>query len=478
MVASLLAVGASPAAAAEIKTGEANQASPSHTTKMTACLGAAEDDAGFTDVSEMHAFYGAINCLAHYGITEGKGDGTYDPEATVSSFEMELFMSRAAKLVGADAEDVVGDVMMSDPVTRAEMAVLIANLLVESAHNDVEIGSDGLISIDDNLARTFDHYADARGSQPRSVDASISALYELGVVKGTGDGTTFSPSDDVDRGEMAAIITRALAHTNARPAGLTAQADGATIVVSVRADNHDPEVNVLVDAFWVSSERADRAIDDDGECRPLVKPVDSDSDECEIDDDSTGTNNDGQARIYGLPDDLDEEVTVWVWQGEEGDEVDADTELFPLTVGPLTPPVEHEAIKVTEMSPRVPLVKFGQTYNLSAQLQATVDGEDVDVAPVPVFRGWNPGVRRGSRQGTSCRGKDYRLSEDPSRAGPGCADYGAPPAIHRTRGAQGSQSTLQHLLQGASLRGSILCRPPKTAPSSRNLRAIQLADRG
>jgi len=381
MVASLLAVGASPAAAAEIKTGEANQASPSHTTKMTACLGAAEDDAGFTDVSEMHAFYGAINCLAHYGITEGKGDGTYDPEATVSSFEMELFMSRAAKLVGADAEDVVGDVMMSDPVTRAEMAVLIANLLVESAHNDVEIGSDGLISIDDNLARTFDHYADARGSQPRSVDASISALYELGVVKGTGDATTFSPSDDVDRGEMAAIITRALAHTNARPAGLTAQADGATIVVSVRADNHDPEVNVLVDAFWVSSERADRAIDDDGECRPLVKPVDDDSDECEIDDDSTGTNNDGQARIYGLPDDLDEEVTVWVWQGEEGDEVDADTELFPLTVGPLTPPVEHEAIKVTEVSPRVPLVKFGQTYNLSAQLQATVDGEDVDVAP-------------------------------------------------------------------------------------------------
>ena len=381
LVASLLAVGAGPAAAAEIKTGEENQASASHKTTMTACLGDAENDAGFTDVSEDHALNDAINCLAHYEITVGMGDGTYAPEQNVSSFEMNLFMSRAAKLVGADPEDVVGDVMMSDPVTRADMAMLIANLLVASDHNDVEIGSDGMISINDDPASTFDHYADARASQPRAVDSAISALYELSVVNGTGDGTTFSPSDNVTRAEMAAFITRALAHTNARPAGLTAQADGATIVVSARSASHNPVANVLVDAFWISSERADRALDDDGECRGVVNAVDDDSAECEIDDASTGTNSDGQARIYGLDSGLDEEVTVWVWQGEDGDEVDEDTELFSLTVGPLTVPSSHSAIKVTEMSPKVPQVKFGQTYELSAQLQATVDGETVDVAP-------------------------------------------------------------------------------------------------
>ena len=152
-------------------------------------------------------------------------------------------------------------------------------------------------------------------------------------------------------------------------------------MVSVRDDMHNPEVNVLVDAFWIKSERADRAIDDDGECRGIVNAVDDESDECEIDDASTGTNSDGQARIYGLATDLDEEVTVWVWQGEDGDEVNADTELFTLTVGPLTPPVEHNAIKVTEMSPRVPLVKFGQSYELSAQLQGTSGGETVDAVP-------------------------------------------------------------------------------------------------
>ena len=55
---------------------------------------------------------------------------------------------------------------------------------------------------------------------------AIRRVYELGIAKGTGDGTTFSPGTAlVTRGQMAAFITRALAHTNARPAGVSVQSD-------------------------------------------------------------------------------------------------------------------------------------------------------------------------------------------------------------------------------------------------------------
>ncbi len=30
---------------------------------------------GFTDVSDNHIFHDYINCLAHYGVTTGTGDG-------------------------------------------------------------------------------------------------------------------------------------------------------------------------------------------------------------------------------------------------------------------------------------------------------------------------------------------------------------------------------------------------------------------
>ena len=55
-------------------------------------------------------------------------------------------------------------------------------------------------------------------------DSAVSALYELGVAKGTGMGY-FSPAASVSRAEMAAFITRALGHTSARPAGVSIQSD-------------------------------------------------------------------------------------------------------------------------------------------------------------------------------------------------------------------------------------------------------------
>ena len=223
LVASLLAVVAAPVGADEVGSDDAAQ---TYKADASACVGAATTDRMFSDVSEGHAFREAINCLAYYDITVGTGDGsTFSPNVDVPRYQMVLFMERSAKLVGADAEDVVGDFGSAgdseDAVTRADMAVLISNLLI-ATDNGVERNDDGLITIDDNLSTTFDHFADVRDSQPRHVDEAVSALYEAGVVGGTGDGN-YSPDATVNRGAMAAFITRALGHSDIRPEGVSAQ---------------------------------------------------------------------------------------------------------------------------------------------------------------------------------------------------------------------------------------------------------------
>ena len=53
---------------------------PDKPAATSACVGDATGDMMFSDVSEDHAFRGAINCLAYYGVTVGYGDGTLPAE--------------------------------------------------------------------------------------------------------------------------------------------------------------------------------------------------------------------------------------------------------------------------------------------------------------------------------------------------------------------------------------------------------------
>ena len=76
-------------------------------------------DAMFSDVSEDNVHAGDINCIAHYGVTVGMGDGTYAPDANVTAFEMGLFVQRAADLMGADGEAVLGGVDVVGPRDEA-----------------------------------------------------------------------------------------------------------------------------------------------------------------------------------------------------------------------------------------------------------------------------------------------------------------------------------------------------------------------
>jgi len=363
LVASILAAGAAPAGAVTDR--------PDHPTQLSACVGDASADHMFVDVSQGHVFRDAINCVAYYGITQGTGDGTtYSPSQEVTRAQMAVFIARAAKTAGVDLEGATGarfddiddtwpeaqdainrlatrGVIPSggafrpdDAITRAEMATFLVGLLVESAPN-VRRDSAGLILLGDVGSASV---ADDRF--PDTGDPVIAAIYELGVTKGASaaevqDRTkppldyNYEPDGTVDRGQMAAFITRALAHTSVRPAGISAQFDGADVVVSVRDQNFRPVSDAAVDVFWTTVDRADRALMADGTCSlPEVTPADLSSFPCEIDDTDPVTGDDGNATVavIGLRRVPTGGAAVWAWTGQVGATVGAGTDPYRLDV--------------------------------------------------------------------------------------------------------------------------------------------------
>ena len=362
LVASLVAAGAGPAGAVETVAD--------HATPVTACVGDATADWMFDDVSAGHFFRGAINCLAYYGVTIGYGDGTFRPSRDISRFEMVLFMERSARIAGANASDVVQDFAAtgSDPVNRADMALLIARLLASATGNDsrvnVVLRSDGIFTV--GGTEPDDAFIDSRRSQPLTKDSAAGALFELGVAQGTGGGN-FSPELSVTRGEMAAFITRALAHTTARPEGVSIQQYlPGEVTVSVRDAAFAPVANADLDVFSIASPDAHRAFRSDGSCSSLVTD-ESGSRSCEIDVLDSVTGRDGDLTIGLAPTD-EPELTVWAWTGELGDVIrSGDGRLVSVEVS--TEGVEATAAKVsTSLPENATHARFGTTVTVTVQL--------------------------------------------------------------------------------------------------------------
>ena len=359
LVASVLAAGPAPAAAV---TDRADR-----TTRLSACVGDAAADHMFVDVSAGHVFRDAINCVAYYGITQGTGDGTtYSPSQDVTRAQMAVFIARAAKAAGVDlggtggarfndvdgtwreAQDAInrlasngmipsgGAFRPGDAITRAEMATFLVGLLVKSAPN-VRRDSAGLILLGDVGSTSV---ADDRF--PDTDDPEIAAIYELGVTTGASAAEVqdrakppldlnYEPDGTVDRGQMAAFITRALAHTSVRPAGVSAQFDGADVIVSVRDQNFRPVSDAAVDVFWTTADRTDSALAADGTCSLMeVTRADLSSFSCEIDntDPVTGNNGDATVEVIGLRRVPAGGAAVWAWTGQDGDTVAAGTDPY------------------------------------------------------------------------------------------------------------------------------------------------------
>ena len=121
-------------------------------------------DQGFTDLGSYNqTTQDAINQLAQLGITQGTGNGTFSPGEAISRWEMALFLVRFVTAIG---------VTMSDAPASA--------------------GFTDLSSFDAETTTAIDQ------------------LVELGIAAGTST-TTFEPSNDVLRWQMALFLTRVLA---------------------------------------------------------------------------------------------------------------------------------------------------------------------------------------------------------------------------------------------------------------------------
>ncbi|MDE0287260.1 MAG: SwmB domain-containing protein [bacterium] len=365
----------------------------------SACVGAAAEDAGFNDMDGSFA-EDAANCLAHYEITKGTSEGTFSPSASISRLQMALFLARAAGPAGItlpvasdqgftdidgytdEIQDAINQVAelgimegrsdeMFSPsglVNRQDMAVHLAAFL-----DDAVVGPGGQ---DIGKVKPDDDVFTDIGGVSFSTYGAIRNLYEMGVTTGRTD-TTFAPDALVSRGQMAVFITRALAHTNARPAGLSVQADkteafvGETVefVASIRDSSHRPIANESVDFFYVEGD--DEPFRANGTCTSDVNRIGGTS-ECEIDAGDLTTNTsgnlDGRAmRAVG------DDTQVWAWTGDLGDDFDADT-TDSVTISIST----SAAAANTRMtsSAATDTVKFGDTVTFTFQL-VDKDGEAV-----------------------------------------------------------------------------------------------------
>ena len=349
---SLLAA-AGPAAAADAPRAE-------RTTSLSACIGGASEVFGFEDIADLNdERQDAINCLAYYGITVGRTQDppTYDPDSNVTRSQMALFLHRTAVAAGVDFETTADDpaAMFSDiselddtrqaaikalyaksimngrniaspaaygspsedtfvpykPINRAEMAVYLRNLVRAAAPD--------LFNDDGDLADLgkLDHFTDARNTATGATNDAISAIYELGITNGQTP-TTYNPAGLVRRSNMALFITRTLAHTTVRPAGLSIQQDGAMVVVSMRDRDFRPVTDGYVDVFVADVDDADDAFDSDGECdTDVVRESPRFYHEaCEIDVGDTATGDNGDAVIDFSEELSSDGLVVWVWSGD------------------------------------------------------------------------------------------------------------------------------------------------------------------
>ncbi len=358
----------------------------------------------FSDVDEDNVHADAINCIAYYGVTVGKGDGTYAPDEHVSAFQMGLFVQRAADLMDADGEAALDGVELSDTVTRLEMAKLMF-ALVDDIRDDVRINRDGDYQVQDDdgdWQDVDDFFADAKAEVPIADSDLIGATYELGITRGTSvnvstPDSTFAPSDPVTRAQMASFLTRAMDHSNVRPEGLAIQRNNnEETQVSYRDADFAPIEDARIDVF--STLYPDDAFDeDDGECESrFVKDETPSFDACEIDIGDGLTDDDGNV-TFELDSDADpitaecvgggefefetatgspDERTFWAWTGSLGDELDEDTVRAELEA--VDRPVGADPADHLDVSGGLPtsdeIAKMGETVTFTAQLQT--DGDD------------------------------------------------------------------------------------------------------
>ena len=372
----------------------------------SACVGAAVESFGFEDTVGTAAEE-AIDCIAHYGVTTGRSATVYAPRESVLRWQMALFIARAAGPAGIVLESPAEDQGFTDiggvsssarnainglakagimagtsattfspnaSVTRASMAVLLDGLVREARPGAGAFG--GADEFSDVVWDNPGVFNDISRVSLSTYNA-IGRIYELGITKGVGDHA-YGPEQLVTRAQMAVFIARALAHTAARPAGVSVQAekdllkgtgDSAALVVSVRDAAFQPVVDAPVDVFRATAE--DGPFGEDGACVSDKVASLTGSGKCRIDvgDEQTDLSGDVTALSLGG---VAVDTTVWAWTGEVGDDYDSDdTAAAQVTVGYAK---SANGLLVTDnLAEGQTRLKFGETASVVIQV---VDEDD------------------------------------------------------------------------------------------------------
>ena len=182
----------------------------------------------FSDLTEDSVFYDNVAALYEYGLSVGKGDGTFGLQDHLTVGQIVIFAGRIRSLYrtgdteagaaayGGDggpmalgylrylqAEGVIGtelDEVLSSAATRAQVAHLLANALPEEAlppiHADLVTQAYASRQFITDVTEYTPYYQD------------ILDLYRAGISIGSDETGSFLPDQPITRGAAAAMLTR------------------------------------------------------------------------------------------------------------------------------------------------------------------------------------------------------------------------------------------------------------------------------
>ena len=313
---------------------------PADGTTLSACPASASiPSAGFTDTTST-----AVDCIAYYGITTGVTATTYEPTSSIPRWQMALYLTRTATEAGvtlgdgsdqgftdisgksAEIQTAVNQLKQlgvtngttattyspDDNVSREQMAMFVERLLGNTAPGPNGNSDDTLTTNISGNTLTYNYTDIDSGAVTYEGHNAIAELYHLGVPGDAKTVTTFSPSADMTRADMATWLTNALGHTNLRPSGLVIQmteysgfgalnAAGNELHVSNRDSSFDAVADTIVDIFgFTATTTADEAaFASSGACKDAREISTGTEELCLIENTDYVTNQSGNIEIAG-----------------------------------------------------------------------------------------------------------------------------------------------------------------------------------
>jgi hypothetical protein len=170
----------------------------------------------FTDI-DGNVHRDAIVDMASSGVIQGFDDGTFRPTAPVTRGQMAALIARALDLTGDPCVEGCGDLTCPANHTHADAIRAVTEAGIATGFEDGSFRPEELVTrgqMASFLARAFDlppggtdhPFEDVSGTTHES---AIAAIVQAGITQGRTP-TTYAPGDDVQRGQIASFLDRAL----------------------------------------------------------------------------------------------------------------------------------------------------------------------------------------------------------------------------------------------------------------------------